>query len=303
LAKIAVEVERALAQRQLHGDPGRANARLLARGDGWIAQDVVCTSGPQDRPFEEQHSSVSIAIVVSGTFQYRSAAGCELMSPGSLLLGNASQCFECGHEHGSGDRCIAFHYSTGYFERLAVDVAAPRAEQKFSVPRLPALPALSSLVARACTALLTSADGVWEELCLELAARTLQLVNSSSPRSNTATPSALARVTPIVRLIEQRANGELSLETLAQQAGLSPYHFLRTFTQLTGLTPHQYILRTRLREAAMRLEDSTAAPPSKILDIALDSGFGDLSNFNRAFRTEFGINPRAYRRTGGNESW
>jgi len=38
------------------------------------------------------------------------------------------------------------------------------------------------------------------------------------------------------------------------------------------------------------------AEPAKILDIALDSGFADLSNFNRAFRTEFGLSPRAYRR-------
>jgi AraC family transcriptional regulator len=288
LAKIAVEVERALSQRQLHGDPGRTNTRLLARGHGWIVQDVVCTSGPQDRPFEEQHSSTSIAIVVAGSFQYRSAAGCELMSPGSLLLGNAGQCFECGHEHASGDRCIAFHYSTEYFERLGI-------EPKFSAPRLPNLPALSPLVARAYTTLLASADNAWEELCLELAVRTVQLANNTSPHPNATAPGALARVTSVVRLIEQCPTTELSLENLAREAGLSPYHFLRTFTQLTGLTPHQYILRTRLREAAIRLADSRTSPPSKILDIALDCGFDDLSNFNRAFRAEFGTTPRNYR--------
>jgi AraC-like DNA-binding protein len=48
----------------------------------------------------------------------------------------------------------------------------------------------------------------------------------------------------------------------------------------------------RLREAATRL---AAAEPVKILDIALDSGFGDVSNFNRAFRTEFGVSPRGFR--------
>jgi AraC family transcriptional regulator len=78
--------------------------RLLARGDRWTVKDVVCTSGPGDRSFEEQHSQVSIAIVVAGTFQYRSTTGRALMTPGSLLLGNAGHCFECGHEHGRGDR-------------------------------------------------------------------------------------------------------------------------------------------------------------------------------------------------------
>ena len=47
-----------------------------------------------------------------------------------------------------------------------------------------------------------------------------------------------------------------------------------------------------LDEAARRL----AAEPHKILEIALDCGFGDVSNFNRAFRAEFGASPRAYRR-------
>jgi AraC-like DNA-binding protein len=51
------------------------------------------------------------------------------------------------------------------------------------------------------------------------------------------------------------------------------------------------VLRTRLRHAAMRL----LADPERVLDIALDFGFGDVSNFNRAFRTEFGMSPRALR--------
>ena len=118
MAKIAVELEQALAQRAAQGLPGRATARVLAGGPGWTVSDVVCTSGPQDRPFEERHAGVSIAIVVAGSFQYRSSASQELMTPGSLLLGNPGQCYECGHEHGSGDRCLSFYYAPDYFEDL-----------------------------------------------------------------------------------------------------------------------------------------------------------------------------------------
>jgi AraC-like DNA-binding protein len=84
----------------------------------------------------------------------------------------------------------------------------------------------------------------------------------------------------------------LTLHDLARAAGLSRYHFLRTFDYLTGVTPHQYVLRARLREAAVSL----AAEPGSVIDIALDCGFGDVSNFNRAFRTEFGVSPSEYRR-------
>jgi AraC-like DNA-binding protein len=107
-------------------------------------------------------------------------------------------------------------------------------------------------------------------------------------------PSAVARVARIVRRIEEETEGELAVSHLAREAGLSPYHFLRTFEGVTGVTPHQYVLRTRLRRAALRL----TREPARILDIAFDCGFGDVSNFNRAFRAEFGVSPRRYRAAG-----
>jgi len=90
-----------------------------------------------------------------------------------------------------------------------------------------------------------------------------------------------------------RRDGERwTLSRLAEAARLSPYHYLRTFTRLTGVTPHQFVLRTRLRAAAIRL----AADDAKVIEIALESGFNDVSNFNRAFREEIGVAPREYRR-------
>ena len=118
MAKIAVELERALTHRREHGTPGQTMPRVLARGDGWTVADVLCTSGPQDRPFEERHSRYTIAIVLAGSFQYRSSVGRGLMTPGSLMLGNHGHCFECGHEHGEGDRCVSFWYAPEYFERV-----------------------------------------------------------------------------------------------------------------------------------------------------------------------------------------
>lgn len=288
MAKIAVDLQHALAQRATTGAPGRASARILAHGDGWSVSDVLCTSGPRDRPFEERHTRFSIAIVAAGSFQYRSANSRELMTPGSLLLGNPGQSFECGHEHAAGDRCLSFGYAPDYFERLAADAGA---QPGFPVLRLPPLPALSPIVAQACASLSLAAP--WEEIAVRLAAQTLQNLTGSPPHPSPAPPSAVSRVTRSLRAIERHPSAApLPLSALAREAGLSPYHFLRTFHRLTGVTPHQFVLRARLREAALRL----AAEPSKILDVALDCGFGDVSNFNRAFRAEFGASPRAYRR-------
>jgi AraC-like DNA-binding protein len=295
LAKIAVELRRALARRAADGTPGNATPRILASGDGWTVADVVCTSGPQDRPFEERHTQYSIAIVVAGSFQYRSRLGRELMSPGSLMLGNAGQCYECGHEHGDGDRCVSFWYAPEYFERLAADAGARAGGLDFKMPRVPPLPLLSPLVVRAGAGATGLGDVPWEELGARLAARAVTLAAGIASDPDAAPPNAAARVTRTIRTIERHPGAPLTLGGLAREAGLSPYHFLRTFDRLTGVSPHQYVLRARLREAALRL----AAEPGKVLDIALDCGFGDVSNFNRAFRAEFGVSPRAYRQKSG----
>ena len=68
MAKIAVELQRALARRKRDGTPGRMSPRILAGGDGWTVADVVCTSGPQDRRYEERHERYAIAAVMAGSF-------------------------------------------------------------------------------------------------------------------------------------------------------------------------------------------------------------------------------------------
>jgi hypothetical protein len=63
--------------------PGAAEGKTMAAGDGWRVVDIVCTSGPRDRAFEEQHTWASISLVRSGTFVYRSHHGRSLMAPGA----------------------------------------------------------------------------------------------------------------------------------------------------------------------------------------------------------------------------
>jgi AraC-like DNA-binding protein len=214
-----------------------------------------------------------------------------MMTPGALMLGNPGQCYECGHDHGHGDRCVAFWYEPEYFERIAADAGARGVAPSFRVARLPALRAFSPLIARAAAGAMGSSDVGWEELGVGLATRAVG-AGSESSDGRPLPPNAVACVTRTVRLIDRHPEARLRLGALARDARLSPFHFLRTFERLTGVTPHQYVLRARLRAAALRLVSGQV----KILDVALDSGFGDVSNFNHAFRAEFGVSPRAFRK-------
>lgn len=292
MAKIAVNSRR--AQAGPSAEPGSLETRTLASGEGWTVEDVVCTRGPQDPRFEEQHDQFVIAIVTSGTFQYRSSGSNrdEVMTPGSVLLGSPGQCFECGHEHGVGDRCLAFHFAADYFDDLGADGRTHKTLKAFQSSKLSPIRMLSPIIADACAALSGSSDIAWEELGVRLSARALQLDAAIQPDSPVTSPAAVARVSESVRSIEKRSTSDLSLVRLAREAGLSPFHYLRTFESVTGTTPHQFMLRIRLRSAAVRL----ATGDGKVVDVAFETGFGDVSNFNRAFRTEFGVSPTTYRR-------
>jgi len=174
---------------------------------------------------------------------------------------------------------------------VAADVGVRGARPGFRVPRVPPLRSLSRLVAQACARLGRGSEASWEELGVKLAARAVQLTAGLRGAGPGPPPSALARVTRTARRIERDADTPLTLRGLACEAGLSPYHFLRTFEGLTGVTPHQYLRRARLRHAAVQL----ATGDARIVDVAFDCGFGDISSFNRAFRTEFGVSPKRYR--------
>lgn len=274
----------ALSRKEREGARGANFATALAEGDGWRVLDIVCTASRHDRPFEERHAWSSISLVLGGTFSYRSDRGPSLMSSGAMLLGSFGRSFECSHQHQAGDRCISFQFSREAFEQIVRDAGASR--DAFEHDRIPPLRALAPLTARAANALGNRA--ALEEIALELAGAVLQLDN---PRPRNSSARDRMRIAEVLRHLDSHHAEPHTLAALARIADLSRYHFLRTFRSVTGITPHQWILRARLREAAKRM--ATTSDP--VTEIALEVGFDDLSNFIRSFRSEFGTSPRSYR--------
>lgn len=91
--------------------------------------------------------------------------------------------------------------------------------------------------------------------------------------------------------VEAHVEGELSLFTLAAQAGLSPSHLTRELRRVTGLAPHQYVLRRRAERARVLLgkrEHNVGA-------VALAAGFSSQAHLNLVFHRVFGVTPGVYR--------
>jgi AraC-like DNA-binding protein len=206
------------------------------------------------------------------------------------MLGNPGACYQCGHEHGIGDRCISLQLAPDYFAEIAAS-AAGSARFRFGAALLPAASMTLPLIAEMAASLECAGPMESEAAVARIveAVIGLQAGRAAAP----ATPSARdsRRIAAVLRHIEHHADEPAALDDLAALAGMSKYHFLRVFQAVAGMTPYQFLLHCRMREAATRLK-SSAAPVSHI---AYAAGFGDLSTFNRRFRDIFGLSPKAFR--------
>ncbi len=264
--------------------------RPLCGGREWSVCEYLCSAGPDDRPFEERHEHFSIAAVIEGTFTYRGDAGTAVLHPGAFLFGNSAACYECGHDHSTGDRCIAFDVAPDYFAEVAASVTGS-GRFRFPTPMAPAASRLLPWLVR-IEARMTFAErlGV-EESAPRLMEAVIGAVSAGSPLPVRPSARDVRRVSDVLRYIELNAADDLDLDTLAGVAIMSKYHFLRTFRHTVGMTPYQFLLSVRMRRAAVRL--ATSSEP--VSAIAFDTGFGDLSTFNGRFRETFGVSPTVYR--------
>ncbi|MFE0473606.1 GlxA family transcriptional regulator [Streptomyces sp. NPDC058947] len=96
----------------------------------------------------------------------------------------------------------------------------------------------------------------------------------------------------VQRHIVERPDADLSVESLAARARLSPRHFARAFRAETGMTPGRYVDRVRLEHARRLLEDTTDG----IEEISRASGYGTPEAMRRAFLKALGAPPAEYRR-------
>ncbi len=126
-------------------------------------------------------------------------------------------------------------------------------------------------------------------LVLDATISAVQHGPSDQPRAKSLSPSDLAR---LLDFIECQLAEDISLTCLASEAGLSVYHFSRSFKASLGLSPHQYVLERRIARARELLEAGTCP----LADIAYTVGFSSQAHMTDVFRKRLGITPGAYRK-------
>jgi AraC-like DNA-binding protein len=257
---------------------------LLARPSITVS-DFRCSAVPGDKPFVEQHCCHSISYVRKGSFGYHSRGRSHELVSGSFLIGLPGAEFTCTHEHVCGDECLSF-----FLAPELVDMIGERSDawQAGAVPPLSELMVLGELAQAAAEG---QSDIGLDEIGHLLASRLVEVVGGEQRKSTSVTAKDRRRAVETALWLDAHSDQPIDLDHAAAEAGVSPFHFLRLFSRVLGVTPHQYLVRCRLKHAARLL----AEDGRDVTDIAYDVGFGDLSNFVRTFHRAAGVSPLKFR--------
>jgi AraC-like DNA-binding protein len=254
--------------------------------------DYRCTAGPHDPPYAELHGDHSVSYVRKGSFGCRALGQSFELVAGSVLVGHPGDEYVCTHDHHvCGDECLSFHFTPEIVESLG---GTRQAWRIGSAPPLAELMVLGELAQAAAEG--RSGVGL-DEIGLLLASRFVETASGRRQAARAPRPQDRRRAVNAALWLDAYSHQAIDLDRTAKQAGLSPFHFLRLFRRTLGVTPHQYLLRSRLRRAARLLADRERA----VTDVALDAGFADLSNFVRTFHRAAGVSPGGFRRAAGGE--
>lgn len=255
--------------------PSRADRTRAVNEDG-------CAADPAGPAAEWAYETAAIGFVVSGWFEYASEDKKTLATPGTVILGNAGEPFSVRHVDTLGNKRLVVSFEEGLLEDVANEAGvSPRFEsialapshaatRMFGLIRALSQPGGEDLLYPLALAALTARDG-----------RAAENISARDRR----------RVQSAVGHIEAHFGEACTLQTLADVAGLSRFHFVRMFGAVVGQSPNQFLINTRMRAASDRLL-TTKTP---IAQIAFEVGFNDISHFYACFRDTFGCTPRQWR--------
>jgi AraC-like DNA-binding protein len=235
---------------------------------------------------EKRYAQPAVGVVLSGSFEYRAQNGAATAVPGTVILGNRAECFRCHPRDGSGNRRQVVHFDQEFLNDVAEGCGLAKA--RFHVAAIPP-GRFSGAVFGAMRRLALDKED-HEEAAYDLAEAAL-LANRCGTAPTTVSTRNQQRVLSIVRHLERYYHEPWPLKTMASLARLSPCYFLRIFRTVTGQSPTQYVMNARLRAAANDLLTSRAP----VSEIALKTGFNDISHFNASFRSVFGRSPTHWR--------
>lgn len=290
---------------ETHGRALRGENRLIAHSPsvGWRSLYAAVF---EEAPFEATEPAVghpsliyhlcrptAVARRIEGTRREKALIGPRriCLTPG----GATTQWEHCGNPE-----ILQVYLRQSVYESAVSEMYGGDGSEAEIVPRFAILdPLLEQLAITITNALRdgTVEDGLYVDSLAQMIA--VHLARRHSPRSREVRGPGVgvvsgSKMRRLIDFVEENLDRDLSLETMAQEVGISPLYLPRAFKAAIGQSPHQYVLARRIERARVLLRD-TDLP---IVDVALSSGFSSQSHLSNWFVRMVGVSPAAYRKEG-----
>ena len=245
------------------------------------------------------HDFYEVYFFLSGNVQYNIESRSYLLTPGDVLLISPMELHQpmFGNDHREYERIVlwidkqfleGFSLTEGTFA-ACFDTANPNHSNLLrpeGVQRQFLMFLLEQLLSE------SESREPYQEICsMSYLAQVLVLLNRLALQQRREEPMTApdSTVYNVLGYINDHYSENLTLDELANRFFISKYHLSREFQRLVGTSVHRYIVQKRLVMAKQML--SSGRPSSEVYQ---SCGFGDYSNFYRAFKTEYQISPKEY---------
>ena len=228
-----------------------------------------------------RYDSYLIILIESGTMEILLDDKYHLAQKGDMVL------LDCYHPHAyrtqTGCKTTWLHFdgklAKGYYEHLSKEMGNIMTISNFSAAHR----ILSDLFSSFCDSNLKPEA----QMSIMIGNLLLSLFKDSTSGAEKTSDG----IRTVTTYLTQNFSKNISLKEMADIAGLSLYHFTRKYKKETGVTPHQFLLSTRMSAAKYYLSNTTMS----IQEIALSCGFEDESTFCYSFRKREGQTPKQFR--------
>jgi len=287
---------------ETHGRAMRAGNRLIANSQdvGWRSMHAaIIEEGPlvvTEPAIGHPNLIYHLTRPTEVTREIEDGPGNQQMiGPRRICLtpGNATTYWE----HHGHPEILQVYLRGSIYQGAVSEIYNCDGSQAELVPRFAIMdPMLEQLAIAVTTALRdgTAEDGLYIDTLAQMMAVHLARAHSAQSRPvRMAPPQTMSgwRMRRVIDYIEENLEGDLSLEAMAAEVGISPIYLARPFKAAVGQSPHQYVL-TRRVERAKELLRNTELP---VVDVALSSGFSSQSHLSYWFQRFLGVSPAAYR--------
>lgn len=232
----------------------------------------------------ERTEDIAVTFVEGGRFALEEGGKSWTFRAGDVVVSTPGRLRQYQHfEECPDDVCLSISFAPE-----TVEDALGKSRAPFAPPQIGRGP-VTEFARLQIQCAVASLDSLWIE---EMAFHSLlALAKDAWNRRNQPTISVAHthRIRNAIELMSQEITERCSLTSISREVGMSPFHFARTFSGLVGLSPHQYLLRLRLRRSAIMLRQGAS-----VTTAALSNGFDNLGHFSRSFRRRFGMNPSKY---------